>query len=68
MENLFYEVLIIYLPLYDPGGKSPVVTYLRHSIIVVLPHPFWPRISVKGALRLEVVPARSLERRTKSIF
>ena len=58
----------IYLPLYDPGGKSPVVTYLRHSIIVVFPQPFWPSINVNGALRLDVVPARSVERRTKSIF
>ena len=27
-------------PLVDPGGGSPVVTYFKHSIIVVFPQPF----------------------------
>ena len=28
-------------PLFEPGGGSPVVTYFKHSIIVVFPQPFW---------------------------
>lgn len=30
------------------GGVSPVNAYLIHSMIVVFPLPFWPRISVNG--------------------
>ena len=60
--------MFTYLPPYDPGGQSPVVTYRKHSIIVVLPQPFCPRINVNGALRLAVAPAKSFERRRKSIF
>ena len=31
-----------------PGGIAPVVEYLRHSMMVVLPHPFAPTIIVSG--------------------
>ena len=31
-----------------PGGIVPVVAYFRHSMIVVFPEPFWPRMSVSG--------------------
>ena len=37
-----------YLPFWDPGGESPVVMYLRHSMMVVLPQPFWPRMRTRG--------------------
>ena len=30
------------------GGESPVVMYLRHSMMVVLPQPFWPRMRTSG--------------------
>lgn len=30
------------------GGVSPVNAYLIHSIIVVLPQPFAPKINVNG--------------------
>lgn len=30
------------------GGWSPVVAYLRHSMIVVLPLPLWPTMTVTG--------------------
>ena len=36
------------LPPNDPGGQSPVVMYLKHSMMVVLPQPFWPKMRVNG--------------------
>lgn len=36
------------------GGSSPVVMYLRHSIIVVFPDPFAPTIRVRGPSNLRV--------------
>ncbi len=30
------------------AGGSPVVAYLRHSMMVVLPRPFWPQMRVSG--------------------
>jgi len=35
-------------PLSEPGGNSPVVAYFSASMIVVLPVPFGPRMSVNG--------------------
>lgn len=32
------------------GGSSPVVAYLRHSIMVVLPEPLYPTMRVSGVL------------------
>lgn len=51
-------------PVFAPGGNSPVVMYLRHSMIVwisvscgervgtVLPEPLWPTIRVSGGRNL----------------
>uniref|UniRef100_A0A8W7PB69 Uncharacterized protein n=1 Tax=Anopheles coluzzii TaxID=1518534 RepID=A0A8W7PB69_ANOCL len=33
-------------PRFVPGGTSPVSPYFRHSMMVVLPQPFWPTISM----------------------
>ena len=35
-------------PLRQLGGRSPVVPIFRHSIVVVLPEPFLPTMSVSG--------------------
>jgi hypothetical protein len=32
------------------GGSSPVVAYLRHSMMVVLPDPLYPTMRVSGVL------------------
>lgn len=37
-------------PFFVFGGNSLVVAYLRHSMMVVLPEPFVPTISVNGLL------------------
>jgi hypothetical protein len=35
-------------PLLEFGGRSPVVAYLRHSMVVVFPQPLGPMITVRG--------------------
>lgn len=35
-------------PFWLFGGNSPINAYFMHSIIVVFPLPFWPRINVNG--------------------
>ena len=38
------------------AGSSPVVAYLRASMMVVLPEPFQPTIRVSGAVKMMVSP------------
>ena len=45
-------------PLAAFGGSSPVVTYLRHSMIVVLPEPLVPTMRVSGAWNCMVIGLR----------
>ena len=35
-----------------PGGSEPVMMYLRHSMMVVLPQPFSPTMTVSGLANL----------------
>jgi hypothetical protein len=39
-------------PLEEPGGGSPVVTYFRHSMMVVFPHPFY----AQGSQGIKSIP------------
>ena len=71
-------------PLLLLGGRSPVVAYLRHSIIVfpwsakleriklsghaVFPEPLAPTIKVKGVWRWMLSPLALLNDRTLKIF
>ena len=36
------------LPELEEGGNDPVVIAFKHSIMVVLPAPLWPKIRVSG--------------------
>ena len=40
------------LPPKQLGGNDPVVIYFKHSIIVVLPAPLCPQITVNGLVKL----------------
>lgn len=46
------------------GGNSPVVAYLRHSIMVVFPEPLYPTISVSGVLNWMASRTAGLKERT----
>lgn len=41
-------------PPLELGGRSPVVAYLKHSMMVVFPDPFWPTIRVRGLEKVMV--------------
>ena len=50
-------------PFLQLGGIEPVVTCLRHSMMVVLPAPLWPTMSVMGVLKCSLVSLCGLKLR-----
>ena len=49
------------------GGSSPVVAYLRHSMMVVLPDPLYPTMRVSGVLNWMASLTEGLKDRTPEI-